>query len=274
MAREFLKVAESDLLRLFVLTIGAASLLLFGTDSRAGNPDTHTKSYPNPQMNGASVDWCESWATNCGQTGADQFCRSLGFERASQWRWDYVDRTWVIGSNQFCEARRGCGALLDVICARAAIPASPPSPDQSGSAMPNAQPGSPSPSQAGQSCDFAGVWQDDLGSSFIITQRGGAINASGLFLDIRGDISFSGNVMSGGVVAKYAPCPGNASPHLQTGGRITLNLSGCNDLSGVLDDNAGQQLFDFSLKRASDTPSSDSSCAAGSASPSSGAPSP
>ena len=242
MAGEFLKVAGSDLLRLFVLTIAAVSLLFFATGSRAANPETHTEYYVNPKMNGASVDWCASWATDCGQAGADQFCRSQGFERANEWRWDYVDRTWVIGSNQFCESRGGCGGLFDVLCAGAAIP-------------------------AGQFCDFAGVWQDDLGSSFTITQSGDAINASALFSDIRGDISFSGNAVSGGVVANYAPCPGNALPHLQTGGRITLNLSGCNDLSGVLDDNAGQQLFDFSLKRASDTPSSGSTCAAGSPSP-------
>jgi hypothetical protein len=242
MATQFLKVAGSDLLRLFVLTIGAAALLLFGTDGRAASPDTQTEYYVNPKMNGASVDWCASWATDCGQAGADQFCRSQGFERASEWRWDYVDRTWVIGSNVFCEVRGSCGGLFDVLCARAAIAA-------------------PSSTQAGQSCDFAGVWQDDLGSSFTITQSGDAINASAFFSDIRGDISFSGNVTSGGVVANYAPCPGNAVPHFQTGGRITLNLSGCDDLSGVLDNSAGQQLFDFSLKRASDQPSSGSTCA-------------
>jgi hypothetical protein len=261
MATQFLKVAGSDLLRLFVLTIGAAALLLFGTDGRAASPDTQTEYYVNPKMNGASVDWCASWATDCGQAGADQFCRSQGFERASEWRWDYVDRTWVIGSNVFCEVRGSCGGLFDVLCARVAIPASPPPPDQSGATTPDAQAGSTSPPQAGQSCDFAGVWQDDLGSSFTITQSGDAINASAFFSDIRGDISFSGNVTSGGVVANYAPCPGNAVPHFQTGGRITLNLSGCDDLSGVLDNSAGQQLFDFSLKRASDQPSSGSTCA-------------
>ncbi len=75
-------------------------------------------SYPLPQLNGAYVDWCATFAASCGQGGADQFCRTQGYARASSWSWGYTDRTYVIGSNQFCEARGQCGALKDVICSQ------------------------------------------------------------------------------------------------------------------------------------------------------------
>jgi hypothetical protein len=73
--------------------------------------------YPAPAVNGIPVDWCATFATNCGQGGADQFCQSQGYARASGWTWAYVDQTYVIGSNQVCQVAGSCGALRDVTCA-------------------------------------------------------------------------------------------------------------------------------------------------------------
>jgi hypothetical protein len=72
--------------------------------------------FPTPTLNGVPVDWCSTWATNCGQGGADLYCQTVGYARASGWTWAYTDRTYVIGSNQVCQAAGACGALRDVTC--------------------------------------------------------------------------------------------------------------------------------------------------------------
>lgn len=56
-----------------------------------------------PRAGGAIVDWCASWANNCGGGGAHQFCRSKGFDRALSWDIFRPGRTYVIGSNQYCD---------------------------------------------------------------------------------------------------------------------------------------------------------------------------
>lgn len=78
------------------------------------------RAFQAPALNGAAVDWCATWATDCGQGGADLFCRTQGYARASQWNWAYANRTWVIGSSQFCESAGACGALRDVVCTASA----------------------------------------------------------------------------------------------------------------------------------------------------------
>jgi hypothetical protein len=56
-----------------------------------------------PRAGGAIVDWCRMWATDCGEGGARQFCRSKGFDRALSWDVYFAGRTYVIGSDRFCE---------------------------------------------------------------------------------------------------------------------------------------------------------------------------
>ena len=74
--------------------------------------------FPFPQANGVAVDGCATWATDCGQPSADQFCRTQGFASARSWNWAYDQRTWVIGSNMYCDTGPGvnCGGLRDVVC--------------------------------------------------------------------------------------------------------------------------------------------------------------
>lgn len=72
--------------------------------------------YPAPRIAGMQVDWCPTFGANCGQAGADLFCRAQGHTRALQWQWGYTDSTWVIGSGQVCAGGR-CGGLRDVVCA-------------------------------------------------------------------------------------------------------------------------------------------------------------
>jgi hypothetical protein len=75
--------------------------------------------YPVPMMNGAPVDACASWGTDCGKPAADQFCRTQGWQAATDFTSVLDSRTWVIGSNRYCQAGPGtCGGLRNVTCVR------------------------------------------------------------------------------------------------------------------------------------------------------------
>jgi|CXWL01.1.fsa_nt_gi hypothetical protein len=70
-----------------------------------------------PTLQGAAVDWCVSWATNCGKGGADQYCRSRGYASAADWSVLRPGRTWVIGSNRHCVGQH-CQGFAHVTCRR------------------------------------------------------------------------------------------------------------------------------------------------------------
>jgi hypothetical protein len=58
--------------------------------------------FPNPTANGAAVDWCATYATNCGAGGAALFCQQHGFAGALSWKTFRPGRTFVLGSNEYC----------------------------------------------------------------------------------------------------------------------------------------------------------------------------
>jgi len=58
--------------------------------------------FPNPTANGAPVDWCSTYAHNCGAGGATLFCQQHGFATALHWTTFHPGTTFVLGSNQFC----------------------------------------------------------------------------------------------------------------------------------------------------------------------------
>jgi hypothetical protein len=199
-----------------------------------------------------------------------------GFERASFWTEVLVDRTFVIGSNQFCQGQRACGALRKVVCVEpmasppvappigqpATLPAPPPAPPPVPPTV--AQPATPPPPplgppaaatpQTGEACSFAGNWRDDLGTQLSITQSGETLSGSAGFSDIAASISFSGTAQGQALTATYAPCGKTDVARLKDGGKMSLTLSGCDAISGALDDSTGGQLFDLSLTRATGTP--------------------
>ena len=75
------------------------------------------QSFGRALINGVPVDWCATWATNCGQPAADLFCRSQGFPRAERWTRAMEQRTYVLGDARFCDSTTpACGALRDVVC--------------------------------------------------------------------------------------------------------------------------------------------------------------
>jgi hypothetical protein len=71
----------------------------------------------NPTWSGAVVDHCRTWATNCGAGGANQYCRRRGFQSAVNWTTYRPGRTFVIGSNRYCNGG-GCVGFRMVRCRR------------------------------------------------------------------------------------------------------------------------------------------------------------
>jgi hypothetical protein len=67
-----------------------------------GGPFLPGSGFPNPTANGAAVDHCATYATNCGAGGANLFCQQHGFANAISWTTFNPGKTWVLGSNQFC----------------------------------------------------------------------------------------------------------------------------------------------------------------------------
>jgi hypothetical protein len=76
---------------------------------------SHGASIDHPTMHGASVDWCSTWATNCGAGGANLYCKKIGFSHATHWVTYKPGKTWVIGSDQYCKGD-SCMGFSQVTC--------------------------------------------------------------------------------------------------------------------------------------------------------------
>ena len=81
--------------------------------------------YDNPAVNGILVDHCVSWGTNCGNGGADQFCRLQGQGSALSFQVSNPGRTYVLGDRRVCEGGN-CVGFTQVVCAGAGQVAPPP----------------------------------------------------------------------------------------------------------------------------------------------------
>jgi hypothetical protein len=68
----------------------------------SGGPFLPKSGFHNPTSNGAAVDWCVTFATNCGGPGATQFCQRQGFANAISWKTFHPGRTFVLGDSRFC----------------------------------------------------------------------------------------------------------------------------------------------------------------------------
>ncbi len=111
--------------------------------------------YNNPRVNGAVVDWCSTWATNCGWGGAHQFCRTRGHPSAVNWNTYRPGRTWVIGSNNFCNGGV-CVGFSQVTCATAAGPGPGPGPGGEVFRFNN-------PRMQGATVDWCSTWATNCG---------------------------------------------------------------------------------------------------------------
>jgi hypothetical protein len=83
----------------------------------ASTADAEQRRFVQPRVNGLIVDRCSPWGSNCGQGGADAFCRQQGYDRAAAWDLVRPGRTWVLGTERACVGR-DCEGFRYVDCAR------------------------------------------------------------------------------------------------------------------------------------------------------------
>jgi len=93
---------------------GAAQL---ASPSMAQQVQSDGERFDYPRIRGAIVDWCTSWANGCGWGGAHQFCHMKGYARATSWNITHPGRTFVVGSDRFCDGGF-CKGFRNVTCSR------------------------------------------------------------------------------------------------------------------------------------------------------------
>lgn len=82
------------------------------------------RTYRFPKVSGLAIDHCAQFGRDCGRGGADQLCRSQGFERASDWETFQAGQTFVIGSNRRCTSGN-CTGFSRVTCVNTAAAPKP-----------------------------------------------------------------------------------------------------------------------------------------------------
>ena len=71
--------------------------------------------FNNPTMNGALVDHCINWATNCDAPAATMYCQRMGMRRGVSWTLSHPGRTWVMGDNRYCQGGF-CAGFGQIVC--------------------------------------------------------------------------------------------------------------------------------------------------------------
>jgi hypothetical protein len=97
----------------------ALALALVATCSATALAGTEYKTINQPKWKGHLLDWCLTWATDCGQLAADKFCQSSGFDASktfSKWE-DTGQSTRLIGSNQVCDEPT-CDSFKAIQCVK------------------------------------------------------------------------------------------------------------------------------------------------------------
>jgi hypothetical protein len=97
----------------------ALSAVIFVACSLPAMAGTETKSFNQPQYKGHLLDWCLTWATDCGKPAADKFCQKNGYDAASAFpKWeDAGQATRLIGSNQVCDEAM-CDSFTSIQCTK------------------------------------------------------------------------------------------------------------------------------------------------------------
>jgi hypothetical protein len=80
------------------------------------------KTFTSPKYKSLALDWCKSWATDCGKPAADAWCVKQGYENASSFQKseDIGEPTRVVTSNQICD-EPGCDSFTKVTCQKADV---------------------------------------------------------------------------------------------------------------------------------------------------------
>lgn len=87
--------------------------------------------FSNPTYKGHRLDWCNTWATDCGKTVADRFCHVKGFDKAGTFSKaeDVGESTRLIGSNQVCDEAM-CDSFTTIQCLKTTAAPTPDDADE------------------------------------------------------------------------------------------------------------------------------------------------
>ena len=73
--------------------------------------------YYQPSYKGYRLDWCYTWAMDCGDKPADAYCRYRGYHRAyALSKDDNIGSTKLIGTGQRC-THPNCDGFATITCA-------------------------------------------------------------------------------------------------------------------------------------------------------------
>jgi hypothetical protein len=89
----------------------------------AGVASAEVTKFNQPKFKGNALDWCLTWATDCGKPAADAYCKNKGYETAQKFnKWEDIgEPTYVFGSGQICNQEE-CDSFTSISCFRADAP--------------------------------------------------------------------------------------------------------------------------------------------------------
>ena len=75
-----------------------------------------TKTFDNPTIDGIRVDHCWHFATECDEPAATEWCRSKGFNHATEWKWENLADTIGQSDKRRCPMPGWCGGFSKITC--------------------------------------------------------------------------------------------------------------------------------------------------------------
>lgn len=95
-------------------------------DSMLPEGEIQHSTFNAPMFQGNRLDWCQSWAKDCGKPAADAWCRTQGFEAASEFPVDAnigkSSPTKIISTGQICN-KSFCDGFKKITCYKYYCPA-------------------------------------------------------------------------------------------------------------------------------------------------------
>jgi hypothetical protein len=74
------------------------------------------ETFHKPKYKGARLDWCLSWATDCGKPAADAYCDWKGYTKSTGFQIDEnIGHTKIISSGQLCDDPQ-CDGFKTISC--------------------------------------------------------------------------------------------------------------------------------------------------------------
>jgi hypothetical protein len=78
--------------------------------------DTESVTYNKPKAGGRRLDWCLTWATDCGKAAADFFCEKKGHDEAKAFKIaEDIGKTRILKTGQKC-SEPGCDGFKFITC--------------------------------------------------------------------------------------------------------------------------------------------------------------